>query len=251
MKKHIIILFLIVPINFLFSQEINFTGKIEYKMTVAINRPIEYKSELFFNNTHSLFVYTEVLQENVEEIDDSNNLNFNIILKDSLAKEIFINKSNDSLYEKHKNLISKNSYYSVERVPKIKWNITNQTKKIKDIECYLAKTTFRGRNYLVWFAPSLVNPVGPWKFNGLPGIILEAYDDKREVTFYVNRITIPYHFTNKPLNQELSVLSLNEHLHIMNNIDSEIGKKIQSKFGRGIQVKVETKISTIELNFND
>ena len=45
-------------------------------------------------------------------------------------------------------------------------------------DCRLAKTDFRGRSYFVWFAPDLPISDGPWKFSGLPGLILEVYDSK-------------------------------------------------------------------------
>jgi hypothetical protein len=35
---------------------------------------------------------------------------------------------------------------------------------------------FKGREYIVWYAPSIAYAEGPWKLGGLPGLILEAYD---------------------------------------------------------------------------
>jgi GLPGLI family protein len=39
-------------------------------------------------------------------------------------------------------------------------------------------THFKGRGYTAWYAPSITNMEGPWKLGGLPGMILEAYDDE-------------------------------------------------------------------------
>lgn len=62
------------------------------------------------------------------------------------------------------------------------WQITNETKKIKNYTCYKATTTFRGNNFVVWFTPEIPINAGPWKWYGLPGLIVEATDaDKNEV----------------------------------------------------------------------
>ena len=58
------------------------------------------------------------------------------------------------------------------------WDIKEETKTILGYNCQAATTTFRGRNYKAWFTTAL--PVcGPWKFDSLPGAILEvkALDD--------------------------------------------------------------------------
>ncbi|MBR1800097.1 MAG: GLPGLI family protein [Bacteroidaceae bacterium] len=42
---------------------------------------------------------------------------------------------------------------------------------------------FRGRDFEAWFAPSIPGKRGPWKFQGLPGLILKVYDKERLYTF--------------------------------------------------------------------
>jgi GLPGLI family protein len=73
----------------------------------------------------------------------------------------------------------------------IKWKLSNETMKIKNFDCKKATTTFRGRNYNAWYASSIPIPAGPFKFVGLPGLILQIADDKNEVAFYAEEIKIP------------------------------------------------------------
>lgn len=42
--------------------------------------------------------------------------------------------------------------------------------------CKTAECFFRGRHWKVWFSEDLPMPYGPWKFHGLPGMILKAED---------------------------------------------------------------------------
>ncbi len=87
--------------------------------------------------------------------------------------------------------LSNNLYTLNEQLPELKWTIFPQKKQILQYECQMATTTFKGRNYTSWFAPAIPINAGPWKLNGLPGIILAANDDKNEISFTCTKITLP------------------------------------------------------------
>lgn len=76
-----------------------------------------------------------------------------------------------------------NNYLVEETAPKINWNISTDTASFSGIHCQKATTYFKGRNWNAWFAADLPFTNGPWKLNGLPGLIVEAYDDTKEVQF--------------------------------------------------------------------
>jgi GLPGLI family protein len=76
------------------------------------------------------------------------------------------------------------NYYLVEEpTTKINWKITKDTTSFSGIHCQKATTTFKGRNWTAWYATELPFQSGPWKLNGLPGLIVEAYDDTKTVSF--------------------------------------------------------------------
>ncbi|MBQ8737227.1 MAG: GLPGLI family protein [Bacteroidaceae bacterium] len=75
-----------------------------------------------------------------------------------------------------------NSKYT-EPIPKQKWTLTNETQTIIGYECQKATCRFRGRDFEAWFTTDIPVECGPWKFGGLPGLILKVYDKGRLYTF--------------------------------------------------------------------
>lgn len=74
--------------------------------------------------------------------------------------------------------------YLVERdADKIDWKITLETQNIEGINCKKATANYRGRNWIVWFSEEHPFATGPWILVGLPGLIIQAYDDQKEVMF--------------------------------------------------------------------
>lgn len=56
------------------------------------------------------------------------------------------------------------------------WQITEETDTILGYACNMATVTYAGRDYNAWFAPEIPINDGPWKFWGLPGLILKVTD---------------------------------------------------------------------------
>ena len=75
------------------------------------------------------------------------------------------------------------NYRYQEKLPEIEWEITSEEKKIFDYNCQKAICNFRGRTYEAWFTVEIPVSDGPWKFYGLPGLILELYDTQKHYSF--------------------------------------------------------------------
>lgn len=65
----------------------------------------------------------------------------------------------------------------------ISWNILDDTMLIQGYSCQKAVLDFRGRHYVAWFTNSIPVSAGPWKFYGLPGLIMNLYDKDRSFYF--------------------------------------------------------------------
>ena len=56
------------------------------------------------------------------------------------------------------------------------WQLLDGDSIVCGYPCHKAITTFRGRTWTVWYTLDLPYSDGPWKFCGLPGLVLYAYD---------------------------------------------------------------------------
>ena len=87
-----------------------------------------------------------------------------------------------------------NDLYKVkENLPKIEWELNNgQEKNINGFKALQATGEFRGRDYIAWYTPEIPIRTGPWKFSGLPGLILEISDKSKQFQWFVKEINYPY-----------------------------------------------------------
>lgn len=66
-------------------------------------------------------------------------------------------------------------------VPSLEWNFSDEeTGSIMGYDCRKATVKFAGRSYTAWFTPEIPLPFGPYKFGGLPGLILKLEDAERQ-----------------------------------------------------------------------
>ncbi|NML58449.1 GLPGLI family protein [Chryseobacterium cheonjiense] len=73
--------------------------------------------------------------------------------------------------------------YTYEEDRPISWKIFPETTKIGEYKVQKAETDFGGRKWTAWFTTDLPYQDGPYKFGGLPGLIVKVEDDKGEYSF--------------------------------------------------------------------
>lgn len=68
-----------------------------------------------------------------------------------------------------------------DEVPTLKWEFaTDSIAAILGYECQKAIVEYAGRTYSAWFTAEIPLPFGPWKFGGLPGLILKIEDAEQQ-----------------------------------------------------------------------
>lgn len=140
-----------------------------------------------------------------------------VIFKDFKKSEIIFSEMVDKVVFGYK-----------EPLNQMKWKLGTEKKNILTYECYKAETTFRGRQYTAWYTKTIPISDGPYKFAGLPGLILEVYDDKDHFHYKLLQIInkpkkIVYnsdiHFTDrkKLLESKMSNIQRNSKVEIKFN----------------------------------
>ncbi len=79
-------------------------------------------------------------------------------------------------------------YFEEEYQPQSWILLPDSTRQILNRECLLATCDFRNRTYFAWYCPEIPISDGPWKFFGLPGMILELYDANKDYHFVAFQI---------------------------------------------------------------
>jgi len=75
--------------------------------------------------------------------------------------------------------VADDDYLVYDTANKIKWVMIESPKVIKGYHCEAAlHVNERNDSLLVYYAPELAQPYGPATYNGLPGVILEVFDQR-------------------------------------------------------------------------
>jgi len=107
---------------------------------------------------------------------------------------LFKNIKKSEIYHNYK-LLSK-VFYVKDSLSNMKWNLIDSTEVVLDYKCQIAKTKFRGREYFASFTSEIAIQNGPWKFHGLPGMILKVVSDENDELYKMECIEIKLHNEN-------------------------------------------------------
>jgi len=177
MKKIITFILTSIVINTNYAQELTICGEIEYVQSTHFSRDFSRDFTLKFNNSNSIYKETNITNKK-EEIEQTNKDEgqqlSREIPRNNLNPEFFYNDRNSFYFMEvwfDKELLVKEDSLTW------KWNLKDEVKKIGKFNCQKATIEFRGREYTAWFTEEIPVPFGPWKFQGLSGLILEVYDN--------------------------------------------------------------------------
>jgi len=156
---------------------------------------------LAFNTEKSLYTsqtrlkQDSTIQAALKQAETKNNnvINMGVILP-ATEDDIYVDKLKLSVVKNH----SQQSYLINESTAKTNWKIEKDTKQLLGYTAQMATATVKGRKYTAWFTTDIAANFGPWKLNGLPGLILEAYDDNYFIKFTCTKVVTTGSFQNIP-----------------------------------------------------
>ena len=192
--KYILILCLFITSKSI-AQNYSLNNKeFECVYAVVYNNPIDVGTsysqvvgKLYITNSNSLFYCIPTNDKkqikNNESESDPNLFEIKIDTIFKVIKHSNINKLNFK-----DNLFSKKGKYFADTLHPMKWELIDSSRKIDNLQCFKAKTYYKGRDYIAWYCPEIAISNGPWKLGGLPGLIIETYDSKEQIHFLLKSI---------------------------------------------------------------
>ena len=173
MKRTLLFIFGLVSI-YTFSQTKRFYYNLLFKLdSTNISRDVVV---LEVNENENLFFSDEYLR-----VDSLNNVRNNFIFAYPKFKKILRWHKIDNSFDFINN-ISMN-FYEYNTTKNINWNLTSDKKKIGIYNVQKATCKYGGRNWTAWFTNEIPLNYGPYVFYGLPGLVLEVFDENHDYHF--------------------------------------------------------------------
>ncbi|WP_213278164.1 GLPGLI family protein [Chryseobacterium indologenes] len=176
MKK---LLFLLLGTFVCFSQSNRFVYDVVSKKDSTSNNLIKENFNLDISKDEMKY-YNRIYYINDSIFATKNQYGF----KGYKQTSFLIKKNNSNEYQNYE-YIGDVNFYKVDGKAEQNWKISDSTKTFGGYQVQKAVTEFGGRSWVAWFSKDIPIPYGPYKFNGLPGLIMELYDAKKDYQFKV------------------------------------------------------------------
>lgn len=216
----------------------------KYDIYFNTDLPQKRQSELKIDlaNMHSIFLVEKNDGENVNKLTKSNGQADYVVQYPDADTFIEMNFKKSTIY--FKEMYKGQIYYVKDTILDIDWNTNyDEEKLIGKVLCKKATARFRGRNYIAWYSVAIPIPFGPYKFHGLPGLIVSIRDESNTfswiLTYYRTSQNKPIFKYNDDLTPLISAKKYYSELRYGTDVNRR--KIIQSKLPKGIRlVSVET-----------
>lgn len=120
----------------------------------------------------------------MKELAATGSVNINSNLRKGTFRDVVLKESNGT------SLLTRigRTEIKVKEDRKIDWKIQPEKEKIGDFNTQKATTTFAGRKWTAWFTTEIALQEGPYKFKGLPGLIVKLEDESKSHSFDLKEV---------------------------------------------------------------
>jgi len=204
-------------------------------MTTLFDGLKNYDAKLTFSEQKSCFEYKLFDNDTTTTEREDENGHKTIYFPNKNQQSIFINFKDKKITE----LKSLKTAYLVEDTLSVpQWNIKDEIKNINNYQCQIATTFFKGREYEVWYAIEYPTIFGPWKLNGLPGLIILAQDKKNEVFFEATEIQ-KTDGNICQIDNSIKKISKNDFDKLINEWQKDYQERLKSMGDRNLKLDVK------------
>lgn len=174
--------------------------KVIYQNYSVENKPFgKLKTTVYISNSMSVSLlqldyYYELGKQMLKtETENAENIQKTSVIvrpEDTIKRYIYKDFKNERLYfETNRSTIYPLFKTFSDSLHNMQWSLNGKEKKVDSFLCKQATCFFRGRTYTAWYTPEIPVNNGPWKFGGLPGLILEIADSAKVVYWKVVSVT--------------------------------------------------------------
>lgn len=157
--------------------------QLDYKKFITSETNLSANTILIVTNQGSLFTFEAMM--NLDKIQQEREITIDEALLNR-PPFYFLIKS-DSETTVHYEEIGSDTYNFKEKLNQ-DWELINQDTLISGYSCKKAMLNYAGRKWSAWYTPEIPIAVGPYKFHGLPGLIMNIKDSKDVFNFTVSEI---------------------------------------------------------------
>lgn len=196
MKESYLLVLLSIPL-FFSAQVIGFTSTIKVTYDASLQLGESFRQDQKFiltGNSRDYYFsgYHNYLDDTVRS-EKTAKSGITLSLADYLEERIV---KKDGITYVYGNYIDDRLRY--EEKVNLQWVLYGETKVINGIKCQMAATNKFGRRWIAYFSKEYPQSLGPYKFTGLPGLIMELYDTRND-----------YHFTAVNIEKDSSGYEFN------------------------------------------
>lgn len=159
--------------------------------------------------------YNAFFSRNLRDLDIRNTkelkttMQFQTVPENYVGFDLLVNHADSTTIVTHRVPYTSQVIEYTENTPAPVWTyVLEDTATVMGYHCHAAKCTYGGREWKVYYTNDIPLPYGPWKLNGVKGLVLKAEDSEHNFVFEAEGLTqktqpiIRYDWNRKTMNKE-------------------------------------------------
>lgn len=228
---------------FVFFTSLMFSQSLKAVYEYIPSQYMTFNENVYYTDGNQISIRDSISTKRKIEKNDDEFSNEIVIMdnKSKVFKRIIIKKPNSKMIEETGTLNDKN-YLLEDNFPELHWNLNyTEVEKIGNYMCNKATASYRGTTLIAFYTKEIPVPAGPYKFGGLPGLIVMLYNDSLAPNYWtLTNVEYPYNDKipySKSYLEKLPKMSLQAFIKEGDRIEEEEMKVFNSKLPPDIVIE--------------